>query len=191
MAPKQQHRENLVRTAMRLFRRQGYAATGLVQITQESGAPKGSLYHYFPGGKEDLGRAAVEMAGQLVAEMYQDALSRTQTVEAFLDAVTGTYADWMAESGFRSGCPIATALLECAPESGAITGAGQTAFDEWIRITAAAFTRSGLAPDDARFSAEVFVSAIEGALILARVRQDDRPLRAIARHFSQRIASRN
>ncbi len=53
------HKDNIVVAAMSLFRRQGYASTGLNQILQESGAPKGSLYHYFPGGKEQLGLAAV------------------------------------------------------------------------------------------------------------------------------------
>jgi len=72
MANAQKHKENLVRTAMRLFRKQGYASTGLQQILADSGAPKGSLYHYFPGGKESLGEAAVAMAGRLIGEMLTD-----------------------------------------------------------------------------------------------------------------------
>ena len=62
------HKDNLTSTAMRLFRRQGYASTGLQQILAESRAPKGSLYYYFPNGKEQLGEAAVRLAGRLVGE---------------------------------------------------------------------------------------------------------------------------
>ena len=58
MANAAKHKDSLVRTAMRLFRRQGYASSGLQQILAESKAPRGSLYHYFPGGKEELGEAA-------------------------------------------------------------------------------------------------------------------------------------
>lgn len=54
MKEKTSDRDNILRTASRLFRKQGYHATGLNQITAESGAPRGSLYYYFPGGKEEL-----------------------------------------------------------------------------------------------------------------------------------------
>ena len=74
MANAAKHKENLVRTTMRLFRRQGYASTGLQQVLAESGAPKGSLYHYFPNGKESLGEAAVDLAGGLVAQLVVAAM---------------------------------------------------------------------------------------------------------------------
>ena len=109
------HKENLVRTAMRLFRRQGYASTGLQQIVAESGAPKGSLYHYFPNGKEALGEAAVTLAGRLVREMLEGHAAKHADPVAFLRAYCRTMAGWMKESRFRSGCPVATTLLETAP----------------------------------------------------------------------------
>ena len=97
------HKNNLVRTAMRLFRRQGFASTGLQQILDESGAPKGSLYHYFPGGKEALGEAAVELAGTLVQETLVDLAKRHEEPSAFVRGYCRVMAGWMAESGFRSG----------------------------------------------------------------------------------------
>ena len=77
-------KDNLIRTAMRLFRRQGYALTGLQQIVAESGAPKGSLYHYFPAGKEALGEAAVTLAGGLVREMLEGHAAKHADPAAFL-----------------------------------------------------------------------------------------------------------
>ena len=171
---------------MRLFRRQGYAGTGLQQILNESGAPKGSLYHYFPGGKEALAEAATRNAGGLVAEMLEDCLSRTRSAESYTTKVCNTYARWMNESGFMSGCPIATTVLECAPTSEAITRTGNIVFDEWVDITARAFIRDGISPAKAKQRAEAFVAALEGALILSRVRESTSPLSSVAQAFKSR-----
>ena len=81
-----QHKDNLVQTAMRLFRRRGYASIGLQEILQESGAPKGSLYHYFPEGKVSLGAAAVDLAGQMINELLTDLANRHKKPEQFVKA---------------------------------------------------------------------------------------------------------
>lgn len=184
MARQGVHRDALIETAMRLFRRQGYAASGLVQITETSGAPKGSLYHYFPHGKQQLAAEAVALAGAQVAEMLRAHLDRTTTFPEFARAVTNIYADWMAEGDYRSGCPIATTMLECAPSSVPITRSGRDGFDQWLAIIVQALRRDGVPTAEAEEAATAFVSALEGALILARVRQDAAPLRAVAAHFS-------
>jgi TetR/AcrR family transcriptional repressor of lmrAB and yxaGH operons len=183
LAQKENHRNNLVRTAMRLFRRQGYAASGLQQILAESGAPRGSLYHYFPQGKDGLAEAAVNLAGDLVAEMLEGHLQRTRTLRTFLGRVVETYAGWMVEGGFASGCPIATTMLECAPASAAVTAAGERAFRRWIAIVAAAFERDGHDEATAARNAAAFVAAIQGALILSRVMRSAQPLMEVASIF--------
>ena len=175
------HKQNLVRAAMRLFRRQGYASTGLQQILTESGAPRGSLYHYFANGKEALGEAAVELAGTRVREMLADLAARHAEPRAFLNAYCRTLAGWMEESHFRSGCPIATTLLETAPESPTITAAGQRAIDGWIEVIAGVLAKAGLARREARSRAQLVVAAMEGALILARVRRSTRPILDVAK----------
>lgn len=175
------HKESLVRTAMRLFRRQGYASTGLQQIVAESGAPKGSLYHYFPNGKEALGEAAVTLAGRLVREMLEGHAARHGEPAAFLRAYCRTMAGWMEESDFRSGCPVATTLLETAPASPAITAAGARAIDGWIDVIGGVFERAGAARREARTRAQLVVAAMEGALLLARVRRSTRPILDVAK----------
>lgn len=184
MGRKDLHRGNIIRTAMRLFRRQGYAATGVLQIVAESGAPKGSLYHYFPKGKEELAAEAVALAGDHVAEMLADELAKSKTLKSFLSGVAGVYARWMKEGAYVSGCPIATTMLECAPGAPEIVVAGANAFDRWIDIVASAYEREGVARLGARRNAEAFIAAIEGALILARVRQKADPLKNVARAFA-------
>ncbi|MGD2133355.1 MAG: TetR/AcrR family transcriptional regulator [Maricaulaceae bacterium] len=176
-----QHREALVRTAMRLFRRQGYASTGLQQILAESGAPKGSLYHYFPAGKEALGEAAVDMAGDLVADLLADLADKHAAPADFYAAYCRMMAKWMKESAFRSGCPIATTLLENAPQSPGITEAGARAFDRWIDIIADVLARDGRSAKDARSHAQTLIGAMEGALLLARVRRSTRPILDVAK----------
>ncbi|MEN8184438.1 MAG: TetR/AcrR family transcriptional regulator [Myxococcota bacterium] len=169
-----------MRTAMRLFRRQGYASSGLQQILAESGAPRGSLYHYFPSGKEALGEAAIRMAAGMIEEMLTDLAVRHPNPKAFLRAYARTMADWMEESGFQSGCPIATTLLETAPRSPSITEAGQRAIDGWIAVVAGVLAKAGMAPRRARSRAQLVIAAMEGALILARVRRSKRPILDVA-----------
>ena len=183
MSTAAQHKDNLVQTAMRLFRRQGYASTGLQQILAESGAPRGSLYHYFPTGKEGLAEAAVERAGTLIQETLRELSARHRKPRAFLRAYCRTLAGWMEESGFRSGCPIATTLLETAPESAPITAAGQRAIDGWLDVIADVLARDGMGRSEARSRAEQFVAAMEGALILCRIRQSPRPILEISKLF--------
>jgi len=178
-----QHKQNLVSTAMRLFRRQGYASTGLQQILSESGAPKGSLYYYFPNGKEGLAEAAVEMATDLICKTLTDLARLHPEPKEFIAAYCGVLAGWMEESGFRSGCPIATTMLETAPQSAILTEAGEKAMDRWIGLIAQVFIASGMPPEKACAQAELAVAAIEGALIIARIRQSPAPILEVARHF--------
>lgn len=187
MGRKDLHRSDIVRTAMRLFRRQGYAATGVLQIVAESGAPKGSLYHYFPKGKEELATEAVALAGDLVAEMLVDELAKAKSLKSFLSNVSSVYARWMKEGAYVSGCPIATTMLECAPDTPEIAAAGANAFERWIDIVAQAYEKEGVAKPAARRSAEAFIAALEGALILARVRKSADPLKNVGHTFASLI----
>jgi len=177
------NREQLVRTAMRLFRRNGYANVGLQEILAESGAPRGSLYYYFPEGKEALGEAAVRMAGRMIAEMLEDLARRRRTSRGFIRGYCRQMAEWMEESGFSSGCPIATTVLETVPDSPRIQRAGREAVDSWTGIISAVFVREGMARAPARQRAQSLVAAMEGALIIARLHGSGRPITQLAATF--------
>ncbi len=180
-----QHRERIVQTAVRLFRRQGYASTGVQQILDVSGAPKGSLYHYFPGGKEAIGEAAVVRAGELVRETLQELAEARPSPRAFLRGYCGVMADWMEESGFRSGCPLATTVLETTPASPAIQAAGLAAIDSWIDVIASVYRRAGTPARRARMQAQLVIASVEGGLILARLNQSKKPLHEVATLLGQ------
>lgn len=160
---------------MRLFRRQGYASTGLQQILDEAGVPKGSLYHHFPGGKEALAEAAVGRAGGLVAELLEGLVARHgDDPRACIGAYCRQMAAWMEESEFRSGCPIATTMLETVPQSPALARAGNAAMDRWIEILTPVF--GGAGDGSARRRAQTLIAAMEGALLVARVRSSTQPI---------------
>jgi len=169
-APK--HREKIVRSAAVLFRRQGYAATGTSQILALSGAPRGSLYHYFPAGKEQIACAAVEYAGDLVSGSLARLIEREASPAGVLREYGALLAGWLADSGFRDGCPVTTTLLELAPGSEAVTAAGRRVLGDWVDLFEQALARSGARPDEARSLATLAVASLEGALVLARVDQD-------------------
>lgn len=169
---------------MRLFREQGYASTGLQQILAESRAPKGSLYYYFPGGKEELGQAAIELAGARIGEMLSEtAAASPDDPRVFITRYCKTMAGWMKESGFQSGCPVATTILETVPASPAMTETGNQVIDAWIGIIADVFAASGLPTAEAKSRAQQLLATMEGALLLARVRQSVRPILDIAKFF--------
>lgn len=175
MSARPKHREAIVAAAVRLFRRQGFAATGLAQIVEASGAPKGSLYHYFPAGKAAIGAAAVEAAGEKVAATIA-ALPRGERPGDFQREYARLMAGWMRASGYRDGCPIAATVLEEAAEDDAIAAAAQGAFAAWREALADHLTAGGAGEASAERLALVSVTAMEGALVLARAARSDQPI---------------
>ncbi len=176
MSQAPRHRDAIVRTAVRLFRQQGYAATGLNQLVAESGAPKGSLYHYFPGGKAAIAAAAVEAASERVTQTLRDLAAQGLSPGDQLRRYGVLLAGWMSASGFRDGCPIATTLLETAPQEEPVRAAGDRALAAWRAAFAAPLAAEGLAPERAARLASLAVSALEGALLQARVRRSGDPI---------------
>jgi TetR/AcrR family transcriptional repressor of lmrAB and yxaGH operons len=178
------HRGAIVRAAATLFRRNGYAATGINEIAELAGAPKGSLYHYFPDGKDQIGEAAVRFAGKLVIATLEKLEQEHKSAAAMMQAYCRLLAGWMAKSGFRDGCPISTTLLESVPQSPGIALAGREAFAAWQAVIARALLRDGFSKGEARRLSTFAVSSIEGALILARVESGSEPIEDVGRSLA-------
>lgn len=180
MAPPRKHRDALLGSAVSLFRKQGYATTGLAEILEASGAPKGSLYHYFPGGKTEIGAEAVQLAGTKVAATLRALATESSGPADLLDRYLTLLAGWMRKSGYRDGCPITTTLLETVPEHAAIRAAGEEAFAAWSETIAESARQSGIPPKRAASLGRFAIAALEGALIQCRVTGDDTPLKEAA-----------
>ena len=176
MAPPRKHREAIVDAAVRLFRQKGYAATGLADIVEASGAPKGSLYHYFAGGKPAIGEAAVREAGRRVLVTVRDLGAKAGSAGELVRAHAELLANWMAQSGYRDGAPMTTVLLENAPQHPGITEAGREAHEAWTAELKARLQADGVDGARAARLASLTIAALEGALVQARIEQSSRPL---------------
>lgn len=189
MAAQRKHRDSIVDTAIALFRKKGYAATGLNDIVAASGAPKGSLYYYFPKGKASIAEAAVTVAGErLVATLRNVAASSSGTGE-LLRNHAALLAGWLEKSGFRDGCPIATVLLELAPGDRAVTSAGKKAYAARIDCLTDKLIADGHERWRARGLATLCSSAIQGALIQARVERSKAPVLTTADELAALLAT--
>jgi TetR/AcrR family transcriptional repressor of lmrAB and yxaGH operons len=161
-------RTELVRTMARLLRDQGYTATGLAQVLAESGVSNGSLYHHFPGGKEELAEAALEASGQAVADKLAEALDGAPNVGAgvarFLDMVAEMLTDDPC-----AGCPVAPTALESPILGARVHAAAARCFHQWEAVLASNLRDRSWPEDAVPGAASVALTLIEGALLLARV----------------------
>ena len=162
-----------------LLRRQGYAGTGLSEIVARSGAPRGSLYFHFPGGKEELARAAMERSGEQLRRAIRATMDAPGGPRAAIAALLDALAAGLEGSGYRDGCPIATVALETAAESEPLRETAAAIFESWVDELARALHGSGMERAGAQRRALFVLSAIEGALLLSRARRDVAPLRAV------------
>jgi TetR/AcrR family transcriptional repressor of lmrAB and yxaGH operons len=177
-------REAFVRATGKLLRRQGYGATGLNEIVTASGAPKGSLYFHFPGGKESLAVAAMTREAQLLGDAIAALLRSREDVVDAVASVIDALEVGLERSDFQDGCPLATVALEQSTQSEAVRDAAAGGFNSWLEQIEQRLLDTGLADAVAHSKALLLLSAIEGALILARAHRDVAPLAAVREELS-------
>jgi TetR/AcrR family transcriptional repressor of lmrAB and yxaGH operons len=169
-------REKIVETASRLLEQQGYHATGLNQIVQESGAPKGSLYYYFPDGKEEISEAALRLTGERITENIERAMAESKMAAEGIRHLMTTIAERIEASGYRAGGPITTVAMESAPDTPRLNRACQEIYDDWQAAIRRRIVDDGVDPDRAAKLAGTVLASIEGAMVLARTHQNRAPL---------------
>jgi TetR/AcrR family transcriptional repressor of lmrAB and yxaGH operons len=162
--------------AARLFRQQGYHGTALHDVLAAGGSPRGSLYFHFPGGKEEIGEAALTLAGEAVRQAIADAAETSETAEIFLTRVARGMASDLEKSGYQEGCPIATTALETAAQSDMLGAATRNAFQKWETEIKRGLEHFGMNADDAESIATIVLSQLEGALLLARTYRSLEPM---------------
>jgi TetR/AcrR family transcriptional repressor of lmrAB and yxaGH operons len=172
-------RDAFLRATAELMRRQGYSATAVNEIVAHSGAPKGSLYFLFPGGKEELAVAAMERSGERLRRAIVAILDSRESIGDSLGRLVDAMAVGLQSSSFQDGCPIATVTLEAASGSDAVRAAADGVFATWLAALQARLLAAGLTAQEAERRALLVLAAIEGALILARARRDTAPLTAV------------
>lgn len=178
-------RARIVATAADLFQRQGYHATGLNQILEESRAPKGSLYHYFPEGKEELAAVALTSAGRQVIATIDDVFGRGESLEDALAAFEKVFAEQLRDSGYQKGCPIATTALEEAATSDRLQAVSAEIYHTWSARFAQALRREGWPEERASALGVMVLATVQGALLLARVDRDLQPMQIVGREIGR------
>lgn len=163
-------RDRILYAAAELFRRQGYAGTGLKQVVAEAGAPFGSLYHHFPGGKEQLGGEVIEVGGAFFKALVTAVYDTESTPEASVRAVFEGAAETLVATDFQDACPIAVIALEVASTNEALRQITARVFEDWVESLA------GRLGDRGR--ALAILSALEGAFVLCRATRTTEPMLA-------------
>ena len=179
----------MVVAAGELFRRQGYNGTGLNQILEESGSPRGSLYFHFPDGKQPLASEAVRSAGAAVGDGIAHLLRSHEDVGEAVGRVVDYLAADLRESNYEHGCPVGTVALDTASSSEPVRLACNEMFDQWLDHIQRGLENAGWPPGEARDQALYVLSAIEGALLVARVRRDTGPLQAVGNRLRQTLSA--
>ncbi len=172
-------RDEIIATTCELLETQGYHATGLNRILQESGAPKGSLYHYFPAGKEELAAAAIARSGAGIAANIERALAEYGPAAEAVPGFIRVLAGHVAASGYRQGGPITAVALEAASTSERLRRACRDEYRAWQELFAARLQPDYDAARAARLAA-LIIAAIEGGIILARSERSTQPLLDVA-----------
>jgi TetR/AcrR family transcriptional repressor of lmrAB and yxaGH operons len=182
-------RQRMVRSAARLLRRQGYAATGWRQVVADSATPWGSQAHHFPGGKEQLAAEAIALSGAAYERMLRGALSGAHPADAVRSWAYAA-AGALESSGWADGCPVATVALETAHLSDPLAVACASALARWHAALARSLAEYGATPADAGALATLVLAGIEGALLMARASRDTEPLRTVGRELAAVVAGR-
>ena len=171
-----QTRERILESSGELFRRQGYMGTGVKQIVAEAGAPFGSIYHFFPGGKEELGAETVRRSGLLYGLLLGEYAGPEVELVAGIRAFFEGAAETLRETDYADACPIATVALEVSSTNEALREACADVFGGWIAGGTERFVAEGIPRERSRELVIEMIAALEGAFVLSRALRSTEPL---------------
>jgi AcrR family transcriptional regulator len=179
-------RERMVYEAAQHLRRAGVTGTGLRQVVADADAPRGSLQHYFPGGKDQLVAEALQWSGSWAAARVEAHHSRLRrpTPSRLFAAVVDDWTTDLEARDFARGCPVAAAVVDCADSNEAVRQAAESALEVWRQPLAAALVAMGRPRRRAESLSTLMLCALEGAIVLSRARRDAAPLRLVARELA-------
>ncbi|MEQ8145076.1 TetR/AcrR family transcriptional regulator [Streptomyces sp. OP7] len=178
-------RERMVFSAAQLIRREGVAATGMREVAAHAGAPRGSLQHYFPDGKEQLVNEAVCWAGRYAGNRVARFLAALPepTPSGLFAQMVRQWTDEYETGGFDAGCPVAAATVDRARTADSTREAAAAAFARWTGAVAGALTDMGVPRERSGPLATLMISSLEGAILIARAERDVRALTTAAREL--------
>ncbi|MCM2388832.1 TetR/AcrR family transcriptional regulator [Streptomyces albipurpureus] len=180
-------RRRIVHAASTLLQRQGYESASVKLIAGAAKASPSSVYHFFPGGKQELAIEAMRYGAQEFSDLLTAGLSSSPDPAQATAACALLLADTLKESDWADGCPIAVTALETIGRVPGLQQAATEALVHWQELVTAKLESSGIAPAAARSLAGTVIGMLEGAELLSRVSGDDTPLREAAVHLAQLV----
>ncbi|AGP62792.1 transcriptional regulatory protein [Mycobacterium intracellulare subsp. yongonense 05-1390] len=172
-------RNHMVAGAADMISRRGLNATSVRELAKHTGAPLGSTYHYFPGGKYDLATEAVRFADDLTGRVLAHELQTgpVQGLRGFLNM----WRKIVVDSHFQAGCPVlAVAVEELPPEQTAPREAAAAAFSNWTELLASSLREHGVSAREAQRVAVLAVAAVEGTVAICRAQRSADALDQVA-----------
>jgi AcrR family transcriptional regulator len=181
--------ERIVLAMAELLRTQGYAATGINQLVEVSGAPTGSIYHHFKGGKVAVAAAALRQTGAVYIQLLPLLLDPYDDLATGIEAAFAQAAEDLEGTGWANLCPVGTVTGEIADAVPELREVAAEVIARWVDEGSRYFVSRGLSDTDARSAVYALVSALEGAFILARGQRSREPLHAAGRATAAYVAT--
>lgn len=176
-------RKGMVEGAMALLARRGLHATSFSEVLAATGAPRGSLYHHFPGGKDQLVAAAVDRAGAVLADALEPVAG--SPAEAVVERFLAIWRAVLTRSQCEAGCAVLAVTV--ATDSAELLSHATAVFRAWRERLGDLLRQGGLPADEARRFAMVLIASAEGAVVLSRADQSLEPFEAVAAQLREQV----
>jgi len=173
-------RTRMIEATARLLRQRGYHGTSLNDILGASGAPRGSLYFHFPGGKDQLVIEVTRASVADVTERLGAALLEESDPAVAVHHIYQSVARMLEENEFSLGCPVAPVVLDAPNDVPDLVEICRSAFEQWIGLLRQAFVRAGVPERRAQALALLVESSLEGLMVIARATRDRTPVNTVA-----------
>lgn len=180
-------RERIVSATAELLRSRGFNGTTLKQVTEHARAPTGSIYHFFPGGKDELGVAVIRESGAAYQTLFELIADEATDIVAAVGAFFVGAANVLEETGYIDICPIGNVAREIASTHEELRRATVDVFDGWNTAMTSRLVAAGMSTTEAGLLADTVIAALEGGFMLARARRSCDSLRATGHHMQQLV----
>jgi TetR/AcrR family transcriptional regulator, lmrAB and yxaGH operons repressor len=180
-----QTRERMVAGAARLLAQRGLQETSFSEVLELTGAPRGSIYHHFPNGKDQLIASAIDLAGANAISQIEQ--SRGQSAERVTGHFIGLWRELLVRSQFTAGCSVLAVTI--ATDSSDLLDHAATVFRTWRERLAELLHQGGLTEGDAARFAAILIAATEGGVVLSRAEQSMEPFDLVAEQLSSQVTA--
>ncbi|HLR98492.1 MAG TPA: TetR/AcrR family transcriptional regulator [Mycolicibacillus parakoreensis] len=187
MGTRSDTRNRMLVSAIELLRERGAGAVTVDAVLAHSRAPRGSVYHHFPGGREQIMAEALQIAGDTIGAFIEQAT--TIDPHTALDRMAAFWSSSLRASDFRAGCPVVSVAVGAAPDDAPLQVTAAAMLQRWHGVLRAALIEVAVPAERARRLAHLTVATLEGAVILCRARRSLEPLEDAVAELHELLAT--